>query len=136
MKMKIGDIKIGDRYRKQMGDIQELADSIEEQGLLQPIGITQDKELVFGQRRIKAYELLGKEEIEYKIVNVASILDGEFTENTIRKDFTLDERVDIGNAIEEKLGERRGKYDRNQPIVGNHAHYDWHDKKNYMILKK
>lgn len=108
MKIAIQDIKIGNRYRKQMGDIQSLADSIKEQGLLQPIGLTKDKELVFGRRRTAAIKLLGQTTIEYRTVDVVSILDGEFTENTIRKDFTLDERVKIGKAIEEKIGERRG----------------------------
>ena len=37
-----------------MGDLEGLARSIEEVGLLQPIGITEDGELVFGERRLLA----------------------------------------------------------------------------------
>jgi ParB-like chromosome segregation protein Spo0J len=37
--MKISDIKIGERFRKDLGDIQTLANSIKEIGLLQPVVI-------------------------------------------------------------------------------------------------
>jgi ParB-like chromosome segregation protein Spo0J len=53
--VKISDIKLGTRYRKAMGDIEGLAESINETELLQPIGITPDNELIFGERRLRAY---------------------------------------------------------------------------------
>ena len=37
MELKIQDIKVGDRFRKDLGDLQILASSIQEMGLLQPI---------------------------------------------------------------------------------------------------
>ncbi len=40
----ISQIKIGDRHRKDMGDLRDLAASIES-GLLQPIGVTPEMEL-------------------------------------------------------------------------------------------
>jgi hypothetical protein len=46
-----------------------------------------------------------------RIVDVASIVEGEFTENQVRKDFTPSERVAIGKAIEELIGSRQGKSD-------------------------
>ena len=107
--IKIKDIKIGKRYRKDMGDISELANSIKEQGLLQPVGINDNNELIFGQRRIKAAISLGWEEIEVRRVNVTSILEGELTENEVRKQFNIEERVAIGKAVEDLLGERRGR---------------------------
>jgi len=42
-KMKITDIKIGTRYRKDLGDIESLAKNIEEFGLLHPIVVTPSK---------------------------------------------------------------------------------------------
>jgi len=107
--MRIDEIIIGNRYRKDMGDLQVLADSINEQGLLQAIGVTEDNELVFGQRRVEAFKLLGMDEIEARIVNVTSMLEGELTENEVRKQFSIEERVAIGEALEDMLGERRGK---------------------------
>ena len=55
----ITDIQIGDRYRKELGDIEGLAASIKEQGLLQPVGVTANNDLVFGERRIRAFQHLG-----------------------------------------------------------------------------
>ncbi len=67
----VHDIKIGNRHRKEMGDIEALACSIEEVGLLQPIGITPDNELVFGERRLRAYRnVLGRKTIPARIVDV------------------------------------------------------------------
>ena len=49
--IKIADIKIGKRHRRDMGDLTSLADSIRRLGLLQPIGVTDSAKLVFGERR-------------------------------------------------------------------------------------
>jgi ParB family chromosome partitioning protein len=94
--LKVADISIGARHRKQHGDLQLLADSIAAVGLLQPIGITKHRELVFGERRLLACrDILGWSEIPARIVNVRSIVEGEFHENEVRKDFTPGERVAI-----------------------------------------
>ena len=101
-------IKIGDRYRKEMGDLQALADSIEELGLLQPIGINPNYQLIWGERRLRAFELLGWDKIPARIVPMEQIILGEFVENAIRKDFTVSERVEIGTAVEDLLDGRVG----------------------------
>ena len=54
IEVKISEIKIGDRFRRDMGDLEGLAVSIATEGLLQPIGITEDNLLVFGERRLLA----------------------------------------------------------------------------------
>ena len=87
--VQISTIKIGDRYRKDMGDLQVLADSIEELGLLQPIGINPNYQLIWGERRLRAFELLGRDKIPARIVPMERLIKGEFTENEIRKDFNL-----------------------------------------------
>jgi ParB-like chromosome segregation protein Spo0J len=56
--IKIADIRVGSRHHRDMGDLTTLADSIRHEGLLQPIGVTDRLELVFGQRRIRAVPLL------------------------------------------------------------------------------
>lgn len=109
MEVAISKIRISDRHRKDYGDIESLASSIRELGLLQPVGLTQDYELVFGERRIKAVESLGHTTIEARIVNVPAIVLGEYAENEVRKDFTHSERVAIGEAVEECIGDRQGK---------------------------
>lgn len=105
----IDDVVVGKRHRKDLGDLGRLASSIETEGLLQPIGITGDRELVFGQRRIKAVQILGWDRIAAVVVDVSSIASGEFDENVIRKDFTTMERVAIGKTLEDQLGDRHGE---------------------------
>jgi 16S rRNA G966 N2-methylase RsmD len=96
------------RFRKDMGDIDELASSINEIGLLQPIVVTRENVLVAGGRRLEAVRRLGWETIPVRVIDIDAVILGEFAENVIRKDFTVSERVAIGRAVEEELGERRG----------------------------
>ncbi len=69
-RMKIAEIKIGKRHRKDLGDLQSLADSIQEIGLLHPIVVTEDGELIAGERRLEACKLLGWEEIPVSIIKL------------------------------------------------------------------
>jgi ParB-like chromosome segregation protein Spo0J len=106
----VDEIVVGDRHRKDMGDLQRLAVSIETEGLLQPIGVTPDNELVFGERRLRAVkDILGWDRIDCVVVNVSSIAAGEYAENEIRKDFTVSERVAIAQAVAANIGNRQGK---------------------------
>ncbi len=108
--LKIARIKVGSRHRKDMGDLASLAESIRLEGLLQPIGVTDRLELVFGERRLRATrDVLKQKTILARIVNVRSILSGEYAENEIRKDFTPSERVAIANAIQRHVGNRQGQ---------------------------
>jgi DNA modification methylase len=108
--IKIADIVVGQRHRRDMGDLSSLADSIRQAGMLQPIGVTDQLELVFGERRLLAYrDILKKKTILARIVSVSSILAGEYHENEVRKDFTPSERVAIAKAIERQIGNRRGQ---------------------------
>ncbi|MCZ2150863.1 MAG: ParB/RepB/Spo0J family partition protein [Bryobacterales bacterium] len=103
-------IRIGERHRLDMGDLEILAVSIATEGLLQPIGITEDSTLVFGERRLLAVrDVLKQPTIAARIVRVSSILAGEFAENEVRKDFTPSERTAIGKAIEAGIGNRQGR---------------------------
>lgn len=64
----INSIKIGKRFRKDLGDIDALARSINEIGLLHPIVITPDGELLAGQRRLEACKKLGWGEVPVRII--------------------------------------------------------------------
>jgi ParB family chromosome partitioning protein len=50
----ISEIKIGTRHRKDMGDLDGLAESMRLCGLIQPVAIRPDNVLVAGERRIRA----------------------------------------------------------------------------------
>lgn len=110
-------IRVSDRHRKDMGDLDALAVSIATEGLLQPIGVTDDNVLVFGERRLLAVRgILKRATIPARIVRVSSIVAGEYAENEMRKDFTSTERVAIGKTLEAQVGNRRGhRTDRELP---------------------
>jgi hypothetical protein len=75
--------------------------------------------LLFGERRLRSCrDILKRDDIPARMVNVTSILEGELAENEVRNDFTPSERVAIGKAIEELIGNRRGQRDQ-LPLVGN-----------------
>ena len=104
-------IKVGRRHRTDDGDIDELARSIADVGLLQPIIVDEYYTLIGGFRRARAwFEILRREDpIPAVVVSLESILAGEFAENEFRKSFTKTERIAIGKAVEEEAGERQGK---------------------------
>ena len=111
----INKIIINDRFRKEYGDIKKLSESIKTEGLLQPIGIDDNNVLIFGMRRIMAAKLLGWAEIDVRVVNVTSFTEGERTENEMRKQFTIDERIAISEAIEEKEREKAKQRQERKP---------------------
>lgn len=104
MLIEIEKIKIKDRIRKDFGNIQELADDIKENGLINPPVITPDTyELITGERRIRAMKLLGYEQIEVRPMAVKDAehqLNLEISENEARKDFSKAERIDYARRLE------------------------------------
>jgi len=105
----ISKIKIGNRQRMDAGDIEGLAANIAELGLLQPIGVDRYYQLIFGGRRLEACQIhLKWKKIPAVILDIDSVLAGEYAENEFRKQFTPSERAKIGEAIERELGNRKG----------------------------
>jgi ParB family chromosome partitioning protein len=66
--MPVADIKVGKRIRKDMGDIEGLAESIEDIGLLNPISVDEDGRLLAGARRLAACKRLGWKTIPVNVV--------------------------------------------------------------------
>ena len=64
----LDQVVVGHRRRKDMGDIDSLAASIEDIGLLHPITVDEQGRLLAGARRLAACKLLGWKDIP---VNVA-----------------------------------------------------------------
>jgi N6-adenosine-specific RNA methylase IME4/ParB-like chromosome segregation protein Spo0J len=107
-------IKRRDRHRRDYGDLDALARSIDENGLLQPIAITPDGVLIAGERRLLAWPKtrFRDEPIPVHVVPLDEIAPGEWAENVHRKDFTPSEAVAIRRALEPglkaKARERQG----------------------------
>lgn len=125
--VKISDIQIGNRHRKDLGDLEGLARSIKSDELFQPIGVRPDNTLIFGLRRLTVCrDILGWNSIPARIIDVASIVHGEFVENTFRKDLTISERVALADALRSFAhgGDRRSDQVRNcddEPLTVNEA---------------
>ncbi|GAF86859.1 unnamed protein product, partial [marine sediment metagenome] len=100
----ISEIKSRRRHRKDLGDIESLAQSIDERGLLQPIAIDEDNRLIAGRRRIAAFKHLGRDEIPVFRINnfkeLVEYLKAERDENVCRKEFALTEIVALGRDLE------------------------------------
>ena len=83
--MRIDQVQIGYRYRKDLGDVRSLADSIAEVGLLHPIVVTPEGRLIAGQRRLEACRKLGWVEIPATVVDLLQAARGEAHENFAEK---------------------------------------------------
>ena len=96
--VKISTITIGERFRSDMGNIEELKAAIADKGILQPITLNQNMELLAGHRRLTAATALGLLEIPALIREVTGEIDSreiELIENVHRKDFTWQEQAKL-----------------------------------------
>ena len=115
-------IKIGERIRKDIGDIGSLYQDIKENGLISPPVVTQDLELIAGFRRLAAMRMLKMEEVPVIVMEVKDyehMLNLEINENESRKDFTKMERIAYARQLEQiermKAKERMGEGVENFP---------------------
>jgi ParB-like chromosome segregation protein Spo0J len=88
----IADIKVSNRRREDFGDLQGLAESIGRFGLLHPVTLDGDNNLVAGERRLRACrDILGWKEIDAQLFSRLSEegkREIELDENVKRKDLT------------------------------------------------
>lgn len=122
MLIDIEKVKIGDRIRKDMGDLKELSDDIAKNGLINPPVVTPDFELIAGERRLEAMKKLGYKQVEVRIMKVEDAehkLNLEINENENRKDFNKSERIEYARQLERiervKAKERMGQGVENFP---------------------
>lgn len=122
-RLNISDITVKNRFRKDFGDLEELASSIKEFGLLQPIGITKEGyKLIFGERRLRAVKLNGDDVIDCHILDLKNILGAENAENEYRKNLTHTEKLALAEALEEEAAkiERRGRPAKEKSVQAAH----------------
>ncbi len=104
MIVKIDDIKIKKRVRRDLGDLEVLKDSLKQYGLMNPITLNSKYELVAGERRLEAAKSLGWERINAIVLdkNVDKLcqLEMELEENNQRKEFTDDELLEGYKRLE------------------------------------
>jgi ParB/RepB/Spo0J family partition protein len=110
--VKLSDIKVNGRYRDDMGDLQGLADAIKEKGVLQPITLDTDLNLLAGGRRHAASTLAGLVEIPALIRTTDGELDArevELMENVNRKEMTWQEEARLTAEINRLYEEKHAK---------------------------
>lgn len=116
MLVSIDSIIVNDRIRKDYGNIQELADDIRENGLINPPVVNQDNVLLAGERRLRACKMLGWPTIDVHQMDTRDAeheLNIEISENESRKEFSKAERVDYMKRLmrieSAKAKERQGE---------------------------
>lgn len=113
-------IDFGERRRIEYGNIDSLAESIKEKGLIQPIAVSLNPEgsekpylLLAGGRRFKATEKINMLEIPCRIFDepVDDLLyrEIELIENIERKDLSWQERVKLEQEIHNLMVEKHGE---------------------------
>lgn len=104
MLVKISDIKVKKRVRKDLGDLDALKQSLRTYGLLNPITLNSKYELIAGERRLEAAKAIGWENINAIVVgrelDAVSQLEMELEENNQRKEFTDEELLEGYHRLE------------------------------------
>lgn len=103
MLVQISDIKIKHRVRKDLGNLDDLKDSLRTYGLLNPITINSRYELIAGERRLQAAKAIGWTSINANVINNLSEVDElemEIEENNQRKEFTEQELLEGYKRLE------------------------------------
>lgn len=92
----ISEVIVQNRQRTELGDIDDLANSLSTYGLIQPIVINQDKRLIAGGRRYAAATKLGWTHIDVvyrETMSEDELHELELEENLKRKDMTWQEQA-------------------------------------------
>lgn len=106
----VAKVRVGKRFRGDMGDLSELVESIREKGLINPITLDSKLNLLAGERRLRAAIEAGLVEvpcIRRRSDGHVDALEIELYENIYRKDFTWQERA----AAEKRLLEYKKETD-------------------------
>ena len=97
MLINVDDVIIKRRIRVDLGNVSQLMESMRRHGLLNPIVLTQSKELIAGHRRLESAKRLGWRQIEARVIdspNEADRVEMEIDENLHRRSLSPDELAD------------------------------------------
>ena len=97
MQLDISEIVINKRVRKNTGDLNQLAESMEKFGQMHPVIVNKKMELISGFRRVQCAKQLDWKTVFAIVVDVNSESDKltmELEENLRRKDFTEEEKIE------------------------------------------
>jgi len=107
----IDQIVVGQRIRTDLGDIDELAATIKQVGMiLEPILVGPDNKLLAGGRRLAAGKRAGLNEVPVRYIDGPDPDIVEIIENNARKDWTLGEKEVAAQKLEAIIGSQQGKH--------------------------
>lgn len=133
--MKPSEIEVGERFRDDIGDVSDLARTIDKIGLLQPIGVNSNNELVFGERRLEAWKRVnGDEPIPIKRVDNPL---AELIENVVRKNMTWQEEAKAIKKIHKVMGGNPSPQNSNgqkKNPDGTFSEKNWSQEKSAEVL--
>lgn len=105
----IDSIRVGQRHRNDLGELDALAESIDRHGLLQPLTITPDGVLVCGARRYAALKKLGWTSVNVWVRSGISdrlgLLLAEQDDNVLHKPLSPIEAAALYRELKELLAE-------------------------------
>ena len=102
MQIPINDIIVKKRIRKEMGDIESLAESLKRCGQISPIVVSKKNVLIAGGRRLEAAKYLGWRTISAVVSESSGELERlelEVEENIQRRDFNMEEVAEATKKI-------------------------------------
>ncbi|MBE1878985.1 ParB N-terminal domain-containing protein [Myceligenerans pegani] len=109
----VSAITVGIRHRRDLGDLNALASSINKFGMLQPITVTPDLVLVVGWRRLEAVKLLGWDRVRgwvrSGLSDRAGALLAEQDENTVRLAYSPTEQASLYRELKQVLREEAAR---------------------------
>lgn len=107
----VSDIIVGERFRVDFGDIEELKESIRSKGIIQPLSVDSNMNLLAGGRRFRASSELGLPTVPVIVREIEDEIDAreiELMENVHRKDFNWAEQAKLTKAINDLYVSKHG----------------------------
>lgn len=137
MKIQLSEIKDTEPIRKH-GDIKSLAESIKTSGLLQPIVINQNNELICGRRRFEACRILGWKDIPVYRINTDGDIDKlskSIVENIMRLNLSWQEEVRAKEELDQMMRVKHGSAKPGGDRQTEEGKKHWSDSDQWSINK-
>lgn len=113
--VRLDEIIVAERFRDDLGDLDEMVESIKSKGIIQPLSVSVDDSgsmrLLAGGRRYASAQLAGLLTVPVIVREYVDTLDSreiELFENIHRKDFTWAERAKLTEEIDRLYKDKHG----------------------------
>jgi len=103
----VADLVVPRGSRRELGDVAQLAESIEVLGLINPIAVDKTGRVMAGRRRMAAVKSLGWIDVPVRVLDADEVLV-EDAENAMRLPLTPSEEVHMAKRMRQRLGEQAG----------------------------